>query len=139
MVTNDSEPVPYPRDFVPPGVRIAGGIATVQGLVLLGFAVYLVVHALLGHREETVQISGYGTAIWFVIMGGAVTAAAVGMLRNKRWGRGLIIIAQLVLLPVAYYLGVGSEQWAAGVIVGASAIVVLVCLFRRESLEWYAA
>ena len=110
-----------------------------QGLVLLGFAIYLVVHALLGYREETVQISGYGTAIWFVIMGGALTAAAVGLLRNKRWGRGLIIIAQLVLLPVAYYLGVGSEQWAAGVIVGASAIVVLVCLFRRESLEWYAA
>ena len=110
-----------------------------QGLVLLGFAIYLVVHALLGYREETVQISGYGTAIWFVIMGGALTAAAVGLLRNKRWGRGLIIIAQLVLLPVAYYLGVGSEQWAAGVIVGASAIVVLVCLFRREALEWYAA
>lgn len=138
-MTNNPEPVPYPREFVPPGVRIAGGVATVQGLVLLGFAVYLVVHAILGYREETVEISGYGTAIWFVIMGGALTAAAVGMLRNKRWGRGLIIIAQLVLLPVAYYLGVGSGQWAAGVIVGVSALSVLVCLFRRESLEWYAA
>lgn len=124
---------------MPPGVRFAGGIATAQGVILLGFAVYLVVHALLGYREETVAISGYGTAIWFVIMGGALTGAGVGLLRNKRWGRGLIIIAQLVLLPVAYYLGVGSEQWAAGVIVGVSALAVLVCLFRRESLEWYAA
>jgi len=120
-------------------VRLAGTISAVQGALLLGFAVYLVIHAALGHHEDTVQISGYGTAVWFVVMGGALAAAGLGLLRGKRWGRGLVIIAQLVLLPVAYYLGVGSKQWAAGVVVGVSAIAALFALFRRESLEWYAA
>lgn len=127
------------RGAVPAAVRRAGALAGLQGVVLLGFAVYLVVRALLGHHEETVKISGYGTAVWFLIMGGAVAAAGFGLVRGARWGRGLVVIAQLVLLPVAYYLGVGSHHWAAGVIVAGTAVVTLYSLFQRSSLEWYAA
>lgn len=131
-------PESHRRETTPSAVRLAGGIAVVEGVILLGAAVYMIVHAAMGYREETVVISGYGTAAWFVIMGGAVAATGAALLRGRQWGRGVVVIAQLVLLPVAWYMSVGSHQWVPGILVGIAALTALVCMFRRESLEWYA-
>lgn len=105
---------------------------------MLGAAIYMVVHAATGYREQQVAISGYGTAGWFAIMGAAVAAAGVGLLRGQRWGRGVVVIAQLVLVPVAYYMAVPSGRILPGICIGVAAIVGLVGLFRRSSLAWYA-
>lgn len=134
-----SEPPVLRRTSTPSAVRLAGGIAVVEGVILLGAAIYMIVHAAMGYREETVVISGYGTAAWFVIMGGAVASTGAALLRGKRWGRGVVVIAQLVLLPVAWYMAVGSHQWIPGIVVGVAALIALIALFRRDSLEWYAS
>ena len=129
-----------PRDAIPAPVRIAGWIASAQGLVGLGAAVYLAAHAAVGYREETVAISGYGTAVWFLIFAGALLAAGIGLLRGRRWGRGLVVIAELLLLFVAWYRVMGSGWWpAAGVALGVVCVAALVSLFRRDALAWYAA
>lgn len=120
-------------------MRIAGWISSAQGLIGVGAAITLVVRALAGHREETVMISGYGTALWFAILGGALLAAGVGLLRGRRWGRGLVVIAELLLLFVAWYIGVGSGQYLAGIALAVVCAVALVSLFRRESIHWYAS
>jgi len=120
-------------------VRIAGLIAAVQGLVGAGVAVALIIRAAAGHREETVVISGYGTAVWFAILGGGLLAAGIGLMRGRRWGRGLVVIVELLLLFVAWYMGVGSRQYVAGIVLAAASVAALVCLFRRESIGWYAA
>lgn len=135
---DQSHPVD-PRTAVPAPVRIAGWIASAQGLIGLGAAVVLLVRALGGHREETVVISGYGTAIWFVILGGGLFAAGIGLLRGRGWGRGLVVIAELLLLFVAWYVGVGSQQYAAGIALAVVCAVALVALFRRDAIAWYAA
>ncbi len=98
----------------------------------------LFVRALGGHREETVVISGYGTAVWFAILGGGLLAAGIGLLRGRRWGRGLVVIAELLLLFVAWYVGVGSGQYLAGVVLAVVCATALVSLFRRDAVEWYA-
>lgn len=127
-----------PRAAIPSSVRLAGWIASFQGLLGVGVAVALVVRAAAGHREETVAISGYGTAIWFVILGGGLLAAGVGLLRGRRWGRGLVVIAELLLLFVAWYVGVGSHRYLAGIALAVVCAVALVSLFRREAIAWYA-
>nr|WP_319027881.1 hypothetical protein [Dietzia sp. PP-33] len=124
---------------MPTPVRLAGWISSAQGLTGVGVAVALAIRAAVGHREETVVISGYGTAVWFAILGGGLLAAGVGLLRGRRWGRGLVVIAELLLLFVAWYVAVGSHQYLAGVALAVVCVVALVSLFRRDAIEWYAA
>ncbi|MBB1011379.1 hypothetical protein G6014_03630 [Dietzia kunjamensis] len=124
---------------MPGPVRLAGWIASAQGLIGVGIAVVLLVRAIGGHREETVVISGYGTAVWFAILGGGLLAAGLGLLRGRRWGRGLVVIAELLLLFVAWYVGVGSHQYLAGIALAVVCASALVALFRRDAVEWYAA
>ena len=128
-----------PRDVVPTPVRIAGWIATLQGLAGVLAAVVLTVRAATGHHEETVAISGYGTAGWFLVVGGAVLAAGVGLLRGRRWGGGLVVMSEILLVLVAWYVGVDSSRPVAGLALAAMAVVGLVMLFRREALAWYTA
>ncbi|MCZ4539506.1 hypothetical protein [Dietzia maris] len=128
-----------PRIAIPGPVRLAGWIASAQGLIGVGIAVILLVRAIGGHREETVVISGYGTAVWFAILGGGLLAAGLGLLRGRRWGRGLVVIAELLLLFVAWYVGVGSHQYLAGIALAVVCASALVALFRRDAVEWYAA
>ena len=57
----------------------------------------------------------FGTAAWFAIIGGGVLAAGWALWTGRRWGRGVAVFAQLLLLPVAWYIAVGSHQWIYGI------------------------
>lgn len=127
-----------PRAAIPGPVRLAGWIASAQGLIGVGVAVVLLARAIGGHREETVVISGYGTAGWFAILGGGLLAAGLGLLRGRRWGRGLVVIAELLLLFVAWYVGVGSQRYVPGIVLAVVCATALVALFRRDAVDWYA-
>ena len=78
----------------------------------------------------------YGTAGWFVVVGGAVFAAGVALLKGRRWGRGLAVFVQLLLLPVAWYMAIGSHRPELGVPVAVVAVVALVLLFSPSTLRW---
>ena len=82
--------------------------------------------------------NGLGTAVWFVVVGGVVVAAGRALMLGRRWGRGLAVITQLLLLPVAWYLVRGSHQPAAGVPAGILALVVLILLFTPAAVRWAA-
>ena len=64
-------------------------------------------------------VNGFGTAGWFALAGGAVLAAGWALLVGRRWGRGLAVFAELLLLPVAWYLTVDSHRALIGVPVAA--------------------
>ncbi len=78
----------------------------------------------------------FGTAVWFLIIGGAVLAAAWALWTGRRWGRGVAVFAQLLLLPVSWYIAVGSQQWAYGIPIGIVAIITLVLLFSPSAVQW---
>lgn len=92
-----------------------------------------------GYFRGSGSIAGFnplGTAGWFVIMGSAVLAAGWALWTGRRWGRGIAVFAQLLLLPVAWYMGVGSGQWVLAVPVALAAVVTLGLLFSPSALEW---
>lgn len=120
----------------PRAVVAAGLIVAVQGLASLVVAVVLVWRAVAGADQR--MASGYGTAAWFALMGAAVLAAGWALLRGRRIGRGVAVFANLSLLPVAWYMGVGSHRWAYGAVVGIAAAAVLVALFSPAALRWAA-
>ncbi|MFE7797733.1 hypothetical protein [Nocardia sp. NPDC057440] len=121
---------------VPTTVRGAGGLVTLEGSVAVIAAIVLVVRGLLGHDQSAT--SGYGTAAWFAILGGAVLAAGIGLLLGHRWGRAIAVIAQLLLLPVSWSLLTDSHQPVYGVLLGVVVIVTLVLLFAPPSSRWMA-
>lgn len=82
--------------------------------------------------------NGLGTAGWFAVMGSAVAASSWALLTGRRWGRGIAVFAQLLLLPVSYYMAIGSAQWLLGVPVAFAAVATLVSLFSRSAVNWYA-
>ena len=78
----------------------------------------------------------FGTAAWFALIGGAVLAAGWALWTGRRWGRGLAVFAQLLLLPMSWYIAVGSHQWLYGIPVGIVALVVLGLLFSPSAVQW---
>lgn len=109
---------------------------TLQGAVAVGIAIVLVIRGLLGHDQTAT--SGYGTAAWFVILGGAVLAAGIALITGRRWGRTIAVLAQLLLLPVSWSLLTDSHQPAYGVLLAAVVIGALVLLFSGASSRWMA-
>jgi hypothetical protein len=123
--------------FAPSTVRAAGWVVVVQGIAALVIAAILVVRGLAGADQHVVN--GLGTALWFVLVGGVVLAAGRALVIGKRWGRGLAIFTQLLLLPVAWYLGVGSHRLVYGIPLGLVALAVLALLFSPAALRWAGA
>ncbi len=116
-------------------MRGAGLIVAAQGVAALLVAAVLLVRGLGGADQRTL---GFGTAVWFALVGGAVLAAGCALFVGKRWGRGLAVFAELLLLPVAWYLAVGSHRPLAGVPVGIVALSVLALLFSPAAVRWVA-
>lgn len=123
-------------EAVPVTVRGAGALVALEGAVGVTVAVVLVVRGLLGHDQSIT--SGYGTAAWFGILGGAVLAAGAGLFLGKRWGRAIAVIAQVVLLPVTWSLLTDSHQPVFGVLLGVVVVAALVLLFAPQSNRWMA-
>ncbi len=112
-------------------------MVALEGSAALLVAVVLIVRHLAG-TEDPPWLSGYGTAASFLIMGAAVLGAGWALWTGRRWGRGLAVFAQLLLLPIAWYMAVDSQQWGYGVPVGLVAVAVLGLLFSPAALQWAA-
>ncbi len=100
------------------------------------FVIVLVVRGLAGADQSVV--SGYGTAAWFAILGGAVLASGIALLLGHRWGRTIALLAQLLLLPVTWYVFT-SHQMLWGILLGIVVLSALVLLFSASTSRWMAA
>lgn len=118
----------------PPTVRRAAVLVALEGAAGLIAAAVFTVRGLTGADQHIV--SGFGNAAWFALVGGGVLAAGWALWTGRRWGRGLAVYTQLLILPVTWYLGVGSHRWPYAVPVAALAIAVLVLLFRPATIQW---
>lgn len=115
-------------------MRAAGLIVAVQGATALVVAVILLLRALGGADQHVVN--GFGTAVWFAVVGTGVLTAGWALTVGKRWGRGPAVFVELLLLPVAWYLAVGSDRPWAGIPLGVVALIVLALLFSPAALRW---
>lgn len=121
---------------VPNTIRAAGALTALEGTVGVVVAIVFIVRAATGADQHVVN--GYGTAAWLAILGGAVLAAGIGLFLGRRWGRAIAVIANLLLLPPAWYM-ITSHQPFFGIPLGLIAIAGLVCLFAPPSSRWMAA
>lgn len=120
--------------MTPANVRRAAALVALQGAAGVIAAVVFVVRALRGADQHIV--SGFGNAAWFGLLGAVVLVAGWALWTGRRWGRGIAIYTQMLLLPVSWYVGVGSHRWPYAIPIAALAIGILVLLFSRSTLQW---
>jgi hypothetical protein len=121
----------------PATVRQAAVLVALEGALAVIGAVVFLVRGLAGADQHVV--SGFGNAAWFALVGAGVLAGAWALWTGRRWGRGIAVFAQLLLLPVTWYIGVGSHQWLYAVPIALVALVTLVLLFSPATLQWLGA
>ncbi|MCW4352283.1 hypothetical protein ONR57_03105 [Hoyosella sp. YIM 151337] len=120
--------------YVPLGIRAAGAIVSLQGIVLLGLAVWLTARAIT--KTGGTEVSGFATAGWFLFLGIPVLAAGAALIIGKRWGRSIAVVLQLLLLPVVFSMFTGSHQYVWGFVLGGVVVGTLVLLMTGRSSEW---
>jgi hypothetical protein len=121
----------------PATVRLAAVLVALEGAAGLAAAAVYVVSGFGGAAQP--GLNKFGTAAWFAIIGGCVLAAGWALWTGRRWGRGVAVFAQLLLLPVSWYAAVGSHQWAYGVPIGIVALVTLALLLSPSTVQWLGA
>ncbi|KQR95997.1 hypothetical protein ASG12_17265 [Williamsia sp. Leaf354] len=120
----------------PTAVRRAGVVVALEGIVAVVIAVVLAVHGATGADESF--ISSYGTAGWFAILGSGVVAGGVALFTGRRWGRAIAVVAQILLIPVAFALLTDSGQPWLGAPLLVVVVIVLGLLFSPKSVRWLA-
>ena len=112
-------------------VRLAALLAGLEGLGLVGLAVFFVVELVVATPSDA------GTALAttvFELLGGAVLlGVAHGLRRARRWARSPSVALQIVFLPVGYTLAfqAGQPEWGVPVLV--LAVGELYLLFTPEA------
>ena len=119
---------------MPAPVRGAGVVVALEGLAALIFAIALVIQ---GIRGGDARIA-FGTAGLLLLFGAAVSAAGRALWLGRRWGRGVAVFTQLLLLPVAFYMLSGSHRPELGIPLGIVALLTLGLLFSPLALKWAA-
>lgn len=105
----------------------------VQGAAGLVFAVLLVLRS--GSADLPVGFV-LGEAAYFAVIGAALVAVGVGLVRGRRWARTPAIVAQLLLLPVVYSLIGPSQQLVLGLVTGVVVFVTFMLLISERSRGW---
>ncbi|MET7760646.1 hypothetical protein ABZS86_01370 [Streptomyces sp. NPDC005355] len=126
-------------DAAPAGPRparltAASVLAAVEGVVLLGFGVYVLIMGLTGDPESPQQAEMLGVTV--LALAALPLAAARGLWRRRRWSRGPAMITQLMALPVAWTLVQnGGALLAAGVATALAALAALALLINPTATE----
>lgn len=119
----------------------AGWVSFAEALVGMGFAIFLLFHQDIGRIWQENPESLYlifATPIFLVIVFGAVGFGGWMMARGRRWGRGPVVMWNIFLLPLAYYIATAG-QWYLGVPVLLLGVFGLSQLFSRSAVAWATA
>lgn len=123
-----------PSGTRPARLTVAAALAAVEGAALAVFGAYLLVMGLIGNPDSPQQAEMGGLTLLALAV--LPLAAARGLVLRRRWSRGPALIVQLMAIPVAWTLVSTGGLWtAAGVVLGAVALTVLVLLINPTATE----
>jgi hypothetical protein len=113
----------------PPPLVVAAGLAAVEGLLVL---VYAVLEAASVHADRATM--GVTTSLFFALLGVALMACGWFLVHGRPWARSPVIVAQIMSLGLAWNFVGGSTTWVA-VVLAVVAVVVLAGLLHPASVE----
>jgi hypothetical protein len=108
-------------------IVMAAVLLALEGLLGLGYA-----GVALGEVRMSRAAIGVGVAILMAAFGLLLLLVARGVFLGRRWSRGPAVVAQLILLPIAWSFRGGVTTWIS-VTLAALAIAALVGLLHPRS------
>lgn len=119
----------YSPSGAPPPLVAAAGLTLVEGLLTviygLGEAVNITAARL---------VMGVSTSVFFVAYGVALMLCAWGLTRLRAWARGLVLVAQLIWLLLAWNFREG-ETLPLAIALAVPAVIVLAGMLHPRSLD----
>lgn len=130
----------------PQPVLVAAVLAVIQSIAVICFGIFLIVRELTGAENGSMvsdsdsgSFVGLGTALFIFIVFGFVIIGAWAMVKGKRWGRGAIILVELILAASSFQMFSGGSPLLGAVTLLSAAVVIFLLMFVRASTEWAAA
>ena len=130
----------------PQPVLVAAALAVVQSIAVICFGIFLIVREVTGAENGSMvsdsgsgSFVGLGTALFIFIVFGFVIVGAWAMVKGKRWGRGAIILVELILAASSFQMFSGGSPILAVVTLLSAGAVIFLLMFVRASTEWAAA
>ncbi|GAB3663428.1 hypothetical protein GCM10027596_26580 [Nocardioides korecus] len=120
---------PYSPHGTPAPLSAAAGLTFVQGLLALLYGIGEVANLSSGRLTM-----GLTTAAFLLAAGAALLFCAWGLHGVRPWARGPVLLAQLMLLGLAWNFRSGSTLVVA-VVLAVSAAVVLAGLLHPRSID----
>jgi hypothetical protein len=117
-----------PAPSLPPPLVVALSLAGLEGLLVLAYGVLEAANV---HADRAAM--GVTTAVFFVLLGGAVVACAWLVAHGRAAARSPVIVVQVIVLGLAWDLRGGASTWLA-VGLALVAAVVLVGLLHPDSI-----
>jgi hypothetical protein len=108
-------------------IVVAAVLLALEGLLGLGYA-----GVVLGQIKMSHAVVGVGVSIMMAVFGLFLLVVARGVFLGRRWSRAPAVVAQLILLPIAWSFRGGVTTWVS-VTLAVLAIAVLVGLLHPRS------
>jgi hypothetical protein len=113
----------------PSPLVVAAGLAAVEGVLLLAYAV---LEAASVNADRVAM--GVTTALFLAALGVVLMACAGLVVRGRPWARSPIVVAQVIFLGLAWNFVGGATTWVA-VALAVPAAIVLVGLLHPASID----
>lgn len=117
-------------------MRVAGLLVALQGATGLVLMVVIIGRAVAGTAGVVAPLA---TAVWFAVFGAAVLGVGLSLLRGRHGARTPAVVAQLLLLGVAWYAAGPSGRLGYGIAAGLYCATALVLLFVPATVRWASA
>jgi hypothetical protein len=108
-------------------LTLAAVLVGVEGLVLVVLALLEVLH--IGQDRATMGVS---TSVFFALLGAGLLVGATGLVRLVSWARSPVVLAQLMMLGLAWNFREGGTA-PVSVTLTLAAVVVLVGVLSPSS------
>lgn len=130
----------------PAPMKAAAVMAVFEGVVAIGYGIYLAVKQVsTGADENLVQSDtsafafvGIGTALFILLTFGPMVYGGINILRGNQWGRSIIVFMNALMVAIAFYMFSGGAVGLGAVTLLAAAIT-LVCALHPVSTAWATA
>ncbi len=114
-------------------VRAAAAMVAVQGAAGAVVVVILLLRAVTSPVGLGTVVA---TGVWFAICAAALLGMGITLWRGAHGARSPAVVAQLLLLGVAWYAAGPSSQPEYGIPAAVYCAVVLVLLFSAPAIRW---
>lgn len=130
----------------PAPMKAAAVMAVLEGIVAIGYGIYLAVEQVrTGADENLVQSDtsafafvGIGTALFILLTFGPMAYGGINILRGNQWGRSIIVFMNALMAAIAFYMFSGGAT-LLGAVTLLSAVITLICALHPASTAWATA